>query len=452
VDKERRVYGARRREKELELGVQKTFRIITLGCKVNQHESACLREALLRSGWAEFPKDGKAELNIINTCTVTQRASYQSRQAIRRAIRENSGGLIAAVGCYAQVFPEELLEIKGLDLVADNTVKGRLHHVLDHMEKGVGPRFLSEPGFSGAFSDILPISGRTRAMLKIQDGCDSFCSYCIVPYARGPVRSLGPEKVIENLAALSERGYREAVLTGIHLGRYGTDLMPALKLKDLLYLIGKQKLHLRVRLSSLEPGEVDTDIIEMVASEDWLCRHFHIPLQSGDDGVLKRMNRSYGAGEFGKLIETIHEKVPLAAVGVDILAGFPGENEQAYLRTYHLVNDLPLSYFHVFPFSPRKGTPASTFGGRIPQKEISIRTEELRVLGEKKRQAFHESCLGKDFEVITEGWQEKGRMIKGLTDNYLPLVFPSSHQSQNEAVLVRTQRVGKRIVLGTRVG
>jgi threonylcarbamoyladenosine tRNA methylthiotransferase MtaB len=428
--------------------VSRTFRIITLGCKVNQYESACLRGALLQRGWAEAPKDAKAEVTIVNTCIVTQRASYQSRQAIRRAIKENPGGLAAAAGCYPQVFPEELMGIKGLDLLADNTAKARLPEVFQHLEKGVRPLVVSEASFSHAFFDLLPISDRTRAMLKIQDGCDSFCSYCIVPYARGPVRSLAPEKVIESLVALSERGYKEVVLTGIHLGRYGTDLKPATGFKDLLSLIGRQRLPLRIRLSSLEPKEVDRDIIEMVASEEWLCRHFHIPLQSGDEVILKRMNRHYGAEESRKLIETIRAKVPLAAVGVDILAGFPGEDEQAYLHTYHLVKDLPLSYFHVFPFSPRKGTPASTFGAQVPQKEIRIRTDKLRVLGEKKRQAFYESCLGKDFEVLTEGWHEKGRTLKGLSDNYLPVVFPSSQMSQNEMISVRAEKVEKRTVVG----
>jgi threonylcarbamoyladenosine tRNA methylthiotransferase MtaB len=429
--------------------VSKTFRIITLGCKVNQYESACLREALLRMGWAEAPKGVTAEVSIVNTCIVTQKASYQSRQAIRRAIKENPAGLAAAVGCYSQVFPEELLDIKGLDLLADNTAKDRLPEVFQHLGKGVRPVVLSEGCFSHSFSEALPVSDRTRAMLKIQDGCDSFCSYCIVPYARGPVRSLGPERVIESLVALSERGYKEVVLTGIHLGRYGTDLKPALGLKDLLSLIGTQRLTLRIRLSSLEPKDIDQDIIEMVASEGWLCRHFHIPLQSGDDEILGRMNRHYGAEEFRTLIETIREKVPHAAVGVDILAGFPGEDDQAHLHTYQLVKDLPLSYFHVFPFSPRKGTPASTFGAQVPQKEIRTRTDQLRALGEKKRQAFYESCLGNNFEVLTEGWLEKGRTIKGLSDNYLPLIFTSSQMSQNEMVRVRAERVEKRMVVGS---
>jgi threonylcarbamoyladenosine tRNA methylthiotransferase MtaB len=430
--------------------VSKTFRIITLGCKVNQYESACLREALLQRGWVEAPKGGKAEVNIVNTCIVTQRASYQSRQAIRRVIKENPGGLAAAVGCYPQVFPEELLSIEGLDVIADNTAKGGLPEIFQHLKKTVDPVVISEGSFSRGFFDLLPVSDRTRAMLKIQDGCDSFCTYCIVPYARGPVRSLEPEKVVERLSALSGRGFKEVVLTGIHLGRYGTDLKPALGLKDLLSLVGRKRFPLRIRLSSLEPREVDQGIIEMIASEGWLCRHFHIPLQSGDDEILRKMNRDYRAEEFRRLIETIRSKIPLAAIGVDILAGFPGEDEGAFLHTYHLVHDLPLSYFHVFPFSPRKGTPASKFRAQVPQKAIKARTDQLRALGERKRLAFYESCLDQDFEVLTEGWLEKGRTVKGLSDNYLPLVFPFSRFSQNEIMRVRAERVEKNTVQGTR--
>lgn len=429
--------------------MSRTFRIITLGCKVNQYESACLREALLGRGWAEAPKGGKAEVSIVNTCIVTQKASYQSRQAIRKAIKENPDGLAAAVGCYPQVFPQELLTIEGLNVLADNTAKDRVPEILQNLAKAARPFSVTEGCFAGGFSDLLPVSSRTRAMLKIQDGCDSYCSYCIVPYARGPVRSLLSEKVLENLHALAERGYREVVLTGIHLGRYGVDLKPALGLKQLLHLIGLERLPLRIRLSSLEPGEVDPEIIDMIASEKWLCRHLHIPLQSGDDGILKRMNRHYGAAEFRRLIDLIHEKMPLAALGVDILAGFPGEDETAYRRTCDLVEDLPLSYFHVFPFSPRKGTPASTFGNQVLQKTIKSRAENLRVLGEAKRQAFYQACLGHDFDVLTEGWHEKGRTIKGLSDNYVPLVFPSSRFSQNEIVPVLAERVEKRTIVGS---
>ncbi len=387
-------------------------------------------------------------LSVVNTCIVTQRASYQSRQAIRRAIRENPEGTVAAVGCYAQVFPEELLDIKGLDIVAGNPVKARLPEFLGSFKKGLQPVVISGGLSVQAFSSVLPTSERTRGLLKIQDGCDSFCSYCIVPRARGRVRSLEPERVLSALMGMAEQGHKEVVLTGIHLGRYGADLKPPMGLKDLLFLVSRQNLPLRIRLSSVEPKELDKEIVEMAASEGWLCRHFHIPLQSGDSGILKSMNRQYNADEFRELIENIHARIPLAALGVDIMAGFPGEDEQAFLRTYRLVEDLPLSYFHVFPFSPRKGTPAWTFAEKVPEKEAGKRTEALRSLGEKKRRMFYESCLGREFEVLTEGWHERGKMVKGLSDNYVPIVLPSSRMLQNRMFRVRAERVEKRIVVG----
>jgi threonylcarbamoyladenosine tRNA methylthiotransferase MtaB len=430
--------------------VAKTFRVITLGCKVNQFESACLRATLLQAGWLEAPRGGKADASIINTCIVTRRASYQSRQAVRRAIRENPGGLTAAVGCYAVVFPDHFMDIRGLDLVAGNRAKFRLPDLLQVLEKKDFPHLVPEDLSSPAFPDLLPVSGRTRAVLKIQDGCDSFCSYCIVPYARGPVRSLDPLRVLENLEALSDKGYREVVLTGIHLGRYGSDLQPPPSLKDLLVLIGRKKLGLRVRLSSLEPKEIGHELIEMVASEAWLCRHFHIPLQSGDNHILEKMNRHYTAKEFRSLVEEIHVRVPLAAIGVDILSGFPGEGESAHLSTCNLVQDLPLSYFHVFPYSPREGTSAWSLPGRVPDRDIRRRTAGLRVLGEEKRRSFYESCVGKTFEVLSEGWEKEGFSIKGLSDNYVPVVFESSKASQNEMVSVRVDRVDAKTVYGTR--
>jgi threonylcarbamoyladenosine tRNA methylthiotransferase MtaB len=430
--------------------VAKTFRIITLGCKVNQVESACLREALLRAGWVEVPKGSGAETSVINTCIVTRSASYQSRQAIRRAIRENPGGVTAAVGCYGQVFPEELLKIKGLDLVAGNGAKLRLADLLLDLEKQRSPLLLPKDFSDRPFSAFLPLSGRTRGMVKVQDGCDSFCSYCIVPYARGPMRSLEPQKVMESLAAMAEKGYREVVLTGIHLGRYGIEGASPGGLKELLKRIGRGNLPLRIRLSSLEPKEIGPELIEMVASEPWLCRHFHVPLQSGDDRILKKMNRHYTGREFRSLIEKIHGAVPLAAIGADILAGFSGEDEKAYLATYHLVRDLPLSYFHVFPFSPRKGTAAWSYPDRVPEPVIKERTARLRALGEQKRRAFYESCVGEEFGVLTQGWHRKGLTLKGLSDNYLPVVFKSPNPSQNEMVQVRIEAVDGNTVHGTR--
>ena len=445
----------------------KRFKIITLGCKVNQFESACLRGALLHAGWREVLKEGCADVNIVNSCIVTQRASYQTRQAIRKVIKESPSATTAVIGCYTQVFPEELSGIEGVSFVVGNTMKSRLPEMLLDGHPPCPP-LLNIPPFSkggtggisharSSFHNDTPFevlsaemfSGRTRGFLKIQDGCDSFCSYCIVPFARGLLRSLPPQTAISMLRSFADKGYKEVVLTGIHLGKYGTDLQSGTNLHELLKLIKEEGLPLRIRLSSLEPKEIESDLIDMVASEPWLCRHFHIPLQSGDDLILKRMNRKYTSREFAALIDRIKERVPLAAIGVDVMAGFPGEDDRAFKNTFDLLTDLPVSYLHVFPFSPRKGTTASTLSGRVNEKEIKRRADSLRGVGAEKRQAFYTSCLGKEFQVLAEGRKTRERGItRGFSDNYLPVSFPSTQMRRNEFVNVVIKKVEKNEVMG----
>ena len=431
---------------------KKTFRVITLGCKVNQYESAYLAESLLQAGWSQAVRHEKADTTIINTCIVTQRASYQSRQAIRKAIRENPSGRVAATGCYAQVFPEELSRIPGVHLIAGNSAKGRLPGILAGGREAARSCLACEDTLSKTTFEFLPVkrfSDRTRAFLKIQDGCESFCSYCIVPIARGSLRSLDPPNVTSALKSLSDEGYKEVVLTGIHLGKYGVDLDQGLDLKSLLLLIDREALPLRIRLSSLEPNEIDSELIHMIGSSNWLCRHLHIPLQSGDNGILKKMNRHYTAKEFSTLVEHIHKRIPLAAIGVDTMAGFPGEDDQAFRNTYDLINDLPVSFLHVFPYSPREGTPAAEFTGQVPQKIIKQRAAALRSLGQKKQEAFYRSCLGKEFLTLAERWHsEPEGTMKGLTDNYIPVIFPCRQCIKNELVRVRLEEMGKDGMIG----
>ncbi len=430
----------------------RSFKIITLGCKVNQYESAYLKEALAHAGWRQSEIGERSDVAIINTCIVTQKAAHQSRQAIRKAIRENPHGLIAAIGCYPQVFPDELSDIQGLGLIAGNTAKGQLPELViraaESGEKHVVLRDF-DPGMS---FDVLPIRhfpDRTRAYLKIQDGCQSFCSYCIVPFARGPCRSLSSSKVLSMLESLAKEGYKEIVLTGIHLGKYGMDLEDGMNLGHLLAAIGREDLPTRIRLSSLEPNEIGPDIIEMAASERWICKHFHVPLQSGADRILKRMNRGYRVRDFYKLIESIHAKIPLAAIGVDIMAGFPGEDAAAHQSTCSLIRDLPVSYLHVFPFSPRPGTAAAALDRQIMPNVIKKRASELRGLGRNKRSAFYSSCLKKEFYVLVEGWYSKEeKMMSGMSDNYVPVFFPASQDSTSELIPVRLERLEKDKVMG----
>ena len=434
-------------------GVRKSFKIITLGCKVNQYESAYFEDSLIDAGFKSVSGDETADLSIINTCIVTQRASYQSRQEIRKAIRENPSGRIVAIGCYGQVFPDELAGVKGVDLIVGNRDKSRLLSILKNSDTLGQPRIITEAFEKNACFDFLPIKkfmNRARAFLKIQDGCESFCSYCIVPYARGPLRSLDPLKVIQTLDKLSNQGYREVVLTGIHLGKYGIGLERRTDLKSLLQMIGNGHFPVRIRLSSLEPNEIDQELIEMVASEDWICRHFHVPLQSGDDYVLQRMNRGYSSREFAELVMRIHELIPRAAIGADIMAGFPGEDENAYLNSFSLLENLPISYLHVFPYSPRKGTPAADFPDLVNEKIIKERAGELRKLGRLKRKIFNNSCVGEDYPVIMEGWASNNRNnVKGLSDNYLKVIFPSHKLIRDSILSVRVEGVTNETVVGS---
>jgi threonylcarbamoyladenosine tRNA methylthiotransferase MtaB len=434
---------------------QKIFRIITLGCKVNQYESACLEKRLKDTGWSEAGSDDKADLVIINTCIVTRRASYQSRQAIRKAIRENPGCVAAAVGCYGQAFRDELTGIEGLNIITGNADKLSLPDIVEEDPHGrqicVVTNDFTKIGTFGYFPAKAP-SDRTRASLKIQDGCDSFCSYCIVPFARGPVRSLEPPEVIGSLHVLSEESYREVVLTGIHLGKYGADQGNGINLKTLLAAIEREGLPVRIRLSSLEPNEIDTELIEMIASSGYLCRHLHIPLQSGDDNILKRMNRHYSTWDFARLIELIHDKIPLAAIGIDIIAGFPGEDDHAHKNTVSFISHLPVSYLHVFPYSPRKGTVAASFPDHVNQNLIKERAAQLRDLAKKKREAFHRSCIGAEFSVITKGRHPKKKdMIEGISDNYLNILFPSSRLPKNSLINVRVTEAGADEIMGVTV-
>ena len=434
----------------------KSFKIITLGCKVNQYESAYLSETLTHAGWVRVKKGDKADVAIINTCIVTQRAAHQSRQSIRKALRENPGGTVAATGCYAQVFPQELEQINGIGLIAGNTTKAKLPELLlDSTHSGGESLVLKDFDPEMPF-EPLPIKrfpGRTRAYLKIQDGCQSFCTYCIVPFARGPCRSLSQQRVLSMLDALSREGYKEVVLTGIHLGKYGVDLKEDADLNRLLHAIGRQGLPLRIRLSSIEPNEINDELIDMVGNEKWLCRHFHIPLQSGDDRILKRMNRNYKAQEFARVIEAIHTRIPHAGIGVDVMSGFPGEGPIEHQNTLSLITDLPVSYLHVFPFSCRTGTAASLFDGRVDPGIIKKRASELRNIGQQKRSAFYQACLKKEFLVLAETWHSKeNKIMKGMSDNNLPVLFSSSQDSKGRLVPVRTERVDNNMVIGSAGG
>ena len=351
----------------------KKFLIKTLGCKVNQCESEAIGNALMESGQVlGFADDDTVDVVIINTCTVTGKAGMQSRQAVRQAIRSHPGARIVVTGCHAQTAAAELSAIDGVDLVIGNPDKHRIPQLL--LEE-ISPLSGSHPQ-AACCSDVADVDrfqavpgiahgSRTRPFLKIQDGCNAFCTYCIVPHARGRSRSLPQNQVLNQIEQLGRLGYREVVLTGIHIGCYGQDFHPAGDLYELLCRIRDAGTMDRIRISSIEPAELSNDIVNLAVSgkmsDGRFCRHFHIPLQSGDDKILSRMNRPYRRDYFSALVHGIHDRLPEAAIGVDTLIGFPGETDEAFQNTYDLINSLPVAYLHVFPFSARKGTPAFSF-------------------------------------------------------------------------------------------
>ncbi|MDY6791308.1 MAG: tRNA (N(6)-L-threonylcarbamoyladenosine(37)-C(2))-methylthiotransferase MtaB [Thermodesulfobacteriota bacterium] len=425
------------------------FTITTLGCKVNQYESETIAQRLSDDGqWVILHDKEIADLCIINTCTVTQKASMQSRQAIRQAIRSHPRARIIVTGCYAQTEPEEIKKIKGV------------HHVIGHFDKHKLPdmilsgkeNILPSPDLKQTIHHFNPMPSvglgyRTRPFLKIQDGCSDFCTYCIVPYARGASRSLEPKQVLDNIKKIHQAGYHEVVLTGIHLGHYGLDLgQRKLGLLDLLYRIRNSCTIDRIRLSSIEPFELTEDIIKLVAQSGTgpgkICHHFHIPLQSGDDFILKRMHRPYSRSFFIDLVEKIHKLLPDSAIGVDTLIGFPGESNRAFENTYSLIEQLPVSYLHVFPFSPRKGTPAYSYPDRVDSNVIKERCQEMRTLGKLKRNVFYHKFIGQTLDILIEGKQKKSKnLLKGITSNYIPVLVNGKDKLKNTMANVTIDEV-----------
>jgi threonylcarbamoyladenosine tRNA methylthiotransferase MtaB len=337
----------------------KRYAITTLGCKVNQCESSALGSLLEASGYRPMESmgdtEGNADLIVINTCTVTGKAAMQSRQAIRQAIRSHPKAKMVVTGCYAQTAPQEIEAIEGVEYVVGHADKLGIARLLEEAAPtSQGPVLLHRNIHQASCFDPMPSvapASRTRAFLKIQDGCDAYCSYCIVPHARGRSRSMPVQEAMGHIDHLVKHHHKEIVLTGIHLGAYGKDLLPQTSLFEFIKLILQNKRANRIRLSSIEPTEVDANLIELMAApQSPLCPHFHIPLQSGDDTILKRMGRPYSRRIFSQVIQRIRTRLPHAAIGADVLVGFPGEDDHAFKQTYDLIDSLDVTYLHVFPF------------------------------------------------------------------------------------------------------
>lgn len=404
----------------------KRVAITTLGCKVNQFESAAFASAFEARGCQLVPFQAEADLYVINTCTVTGRAAQQSRQLIRRVRKLHPQARIFVTGCYAQMDPEGVLSLdeQPLSIVGN----GNKHRLVDAALAETTPDMLMLMGRIRDNHTIcdLPVTrfrGRTRAYLRIQDGCDNFCSYCIVPYTRGPSRSLQLAKVLAQTAIFAEQGYRELVITGINVGKYGLDLGEGETIYSLLDRLCGDYPQMRLRLSSIEPTEVNDRLLDLINQHANFMPHLHIPLQSGDDQVLARMNRRYSRSEFAEVIHRVHAALPTAAIGCDVLGGFPGETEGEAANTYQLLAELPISYLHVFPYSRRPGTLAANLPHHLPGPVKEARVQRLRSLDSAKRQTHYATGIGQMHRVLVERRHTASGLLQGFSENYMPLLF-----------------------------
>lgn len=418
-----------------------TVSVTTLGCKSNQYDSGAMEEVLAEGGLKVLPFPARAEAYIINTCTVTKKTDYQSRQLIRRVRKLNPKATVIVTGCYAQVSPDELKRVEGVDYILGNPEKNT---VLEYVLKGrnaAGGALLKV----GAFAHGTPfslrarsINGRTRANLKVQDGCNKFCSYCIIPKARGLSKSLPLIEVEREIELLVEAGFKEIVLTGIHLGAYGADFSDKGCLTALLELIEDRAYPCRFRISSLDPDEVTDQLVEIMAGSKRICNHLHLPLQSGDKEVLLRMKRDHTPDVFKRVVERLFDAVPDMSIGTDVIAGFPGERAREFENTFSLLRDLPVSYLHIFPYSVRPGTPAAAYGGRVDKRVIKERCRMLKALDTDKRQAFYKGFLGRTAEVLIESSRDrKTGLKKGKARNYIPVVIKDRDPVPNTLVHTR---------------
>ncbi len=423
----------------------------TLGCKVNAVETEQLIEAFMLKGYEIVPFKEAADVYVINTCTVTHVSDRKSRAMIRRAVKRRPEAIVAAIGCLAQTDCQQLASIEGIDIIVGNRDKDRLADIIEMYGINKTKPVIHVSAIKSG--DLLPTviyrqrHDKTRAFIKIQDGCQSYCTYCIVPYARGPVRSKNPDQVIEEILQLTALGYKEIVLTGIHTGAYGTDLKDH-DLASLLLLILEQiKGDYRIRLGSLEPLEINLRLLEVMASSRQICRHLHIPLQSGSNRILGLMNRRYSREYYRDLVLAVADKIPGVAIAADVMVGFPDEKEADFIATRDLLAELPVSSLHVFKYSVRPGTKAAMMGPAIEERVKNQRSEILLDLAAAKKHEFCQSMLGQNTEALVQQQLDTG-IYEGLTDNYLEIQFPAPEDLTGNLIRVKPQKIEGGVMKG----
>lgn len=418
----------------------------TLGCKLNFAETSTIARQLTDAGYEKVSFDEKANIYVINTCSVTENADRECKLHVKRAMKANPDGLVVIVGCYAQLKPEEISQIEGVDLVLGAKEKFNILSYLDDLEKSESEGIIHSceieetDFFIGSYS----VGDRTRAFLKVQDGCDYKCTYCTIPLARGISRSDTIENVLKNAREISQKNIKEIVLTGVNIGDYGKGEFGNKRHEhtflDLISELDKVEGIERIRISSIEPNLLKDESIELVSRSRSFVPHFHIPLQSGSDELLKKMKRRYLTRLYKDRVTKIREVMPDAAIGVDVIVGFPGETEQLFMETYNFLNELPITYLHVFTYSERENTEASQMEGIVPIPERKRRNKMLRILSEKKKMAFYQTQLGKTLPVLWEHENKEGKMF-GFTENYVRVQKDFDAASVNRIEFLNLEKI-----------
>ncbi|HEA22323.1 MAG TPA: tRNA (N(6)-L-threonylcarbamoyladenosine(37)-C(2))-methylthiotransferase MtaB [Pricia antarctica] len=413
--------------------MKKKVAFYTLGCKLNFSETSTIARGFEDEGFERVDFSDAADMYVINTCSVTENADKRFKTIVKKAQKKNPDAFVAAIGCYAQLKPQKLAEVDGVDLVLGATEKFKItdyiNDILSRPERldGVGQVYSCDISEADFYVGSYAIGDRTRAFLKVQDGCDYKCTYCTIPLARGISRSDTLQNVLDNAAEISAQGIKEIVLTGVNIGDYGKGEFGNKKHEhtflELVEALDEVEGIQRLRISSIEPNLLKNETIDFVARSGTFVPHFHLPLQSGSDKMLKRMRRRYMSKLYVNRVQKIKQTMPHACIGVDVIVGFPGETEELFLETYHFLNELDISYLHVFTYSERKNTPAATMDGVVPVKVRKKRSKMLRGLSAKKRRAFYENQIGTEQRVLFEG-ENKAGYIHGFTENYVKVKAP----------------------------
>lgn len=418
---------------------EKTVSFVTLGCKVNQYDSDAMRTLFINNGYKVAENDNDADVYVVNTCSVTSIGDRKSRQMVRRIRRNHPKAVIAVAGCYAQLAPEVFEEMGDVDVIVG--IQNR-SHIVKYVEKAARSNAVLNE-----VRDIMMVKEfenltvdakgevKTRAFIKVQEGCDNYCTFCIIPYARGRLKSRKQGDAVKEIKHLVSQGYREIVLTGIHLGNYGKDLHDGTSLSSLVNELLKIPDLLRIRLGSIESVELSEELIDLIKNEPKVCRHLHLPIQSGSDDVLRAMNRHYRLGDYKRLITELRNQIPGLALTTDLIVGFPGETEENFKETMDTLTELKFSAIHIFPYSQRSGTPAANYPGQISPVIKKERMHQVQKLEKKLSEEYRRRFLGKMLHVLTE--EEKNGCFEGLSDEYIRVYLKGEDIQRGKIYLVR---------------